>query len=209
MNVLVPSQLKVLQELKEASSNVLLTGMTGTGKKTVMKEFITQLFGVVTVNCLNIQSDKVKQAACLYIPDLAKFIELPEAMNIIEDLLSDSTKQVFITIDVVDSIANQKVTDLISSRNLQVIQTPMITSASEVRAIWRNRIAELNLTNWLKESTDIDYSDYVDALTQYDLRRSYLEQGLYAIDLIAVCHRRALDKTADDIFNGLLNGDFN
>lgn len=209
MNVLVPSQLKVLQELKEASSNVLLTGMTGTGKKTVMKEFITQLFGVVTVNCLNIQSDKVKQAARLYIPDLAKFIELPEAMKIIEDLLSDSTKQVFITIDVVDSIANQKVTDLISSHNLQVIQTPMITSASEVRAIWRNRIAELNLTNWLKESTDIDYSDYVDALTQYDLRRSYLEQGLYAIDLIAVCHRRALDKTADDIFNGLLNGDFN
>lgn len=209
MNVLVPSQLKVLQELKEASSNVLLTGMAGTGKKTVMKEFITQLFGVVTVNCLNIQSDKVKQAARLYIPDLAKFIELPEAMKIIEDLLSDSTKQVFITIDVVDSIANQKVTDLISSHNLQVIQTPMITSASEVRAIWRNRIAELNLTNWLKESTDIDYSDYVDALTQYDLRRSYLEQGLYAIDLIAVCHRRALDKTADDIFNGLLNGDFN
>lgn len=130
-------------------------------------------------------------------------------MKIIENLLSDSTKQIFITIDVVDSIANQKVTDLISSHNLQVIQTPMITSASEVRAIWRNRIAELNLTNWLKESTDIDYSDYVDALTQYDLRRSYLEQGLYAIDLIAVCHRRALDKTADDIFNGLLNGDFN
>lgn len=60
MNVLVPSQLKVLQELKEASSNVLLTGMAGTGKKTVMKEFINQLFGVVTVNCLNIQSDKVK-----------------------------------------------------------------------------------------------------------------------------------------------------
>lgn len=209
MNVLVPSQLKVLQELKEASSNVLLTGMTGTGKKTVMKEFINQLFGVVTVNCLNIQSDKVKQAAHLYIPDLAKFIELPEAMKIIEDLLLDSTKQIFITIDVVDSIANQKVTDLISSHNLQVIQTPMITSASEVRAIWRNRIAELNLTNWLKESTDIDYSDYVDALTQYDLRRSYLEQGLYAIDLIAVCHHRALDKTADEIFNGLLNGDFN
>lgn len=209
MNVLVPSQLKVLQELKEASSNVLLTGMAGTGKKTVMKEFITQLFGVVTVNCLNIQSDKVKQATRLYIPDLAKFIELPEAMKIIEDLLSDSTKQIFITIDVVDSIANQKVTDLISSHNLQVIQTPMITSASEVRAIWRNRIAELNLTNWLKESTNIDYSDYVDALTQYDLRRSYLEQGLYAIDLVAVCHRRALDKTADDIFNGLLNGDFN
>lgn len=209
MTVLVPSQLKVLQELKDASSNVLLTGMTGTGKKTVMKEFINQLSGVVTVNCLNIQSDKVKQAARLYIPDLAKFIELSEAMKIIEDLLSDSTKQIFMTIDIVDSIANQKVTDLISSHNLQVIQTPMITSASEVRTIWRNRIAELNLTNWLKESTDIDYSDYVDALTQYDLRRSYLEQGLYAIDLMAVCHRRALDKTADEIFKGLLNGDFN
>lgn len=209
MTVLVPSQLKVLQELQDASSDVLLTGMTGTGKKTVMKEFISQLSGVVTVNCLNIQSDKVKQAARLYIPDLAKFIELPEAMEIIEDLLSDSAKQVFMTIDIVDSIANQKVTNLISSHNLQVIQTPMIISSSEVRTIWRNRIAELNLTNWLKESTDIDYSDYVDALTQYDLRRSYLEQGLYAIDLMAVCHRRALDKTADEIFKGLLNGDFN
>lgn len=209
MTVLVPSQLKVLQELKDASSDVLLTGMTGTGKKTVMREFINQLSGVVTVNCLNIQSDKVKQAARLYIPDLVEFIELPEAMEIIEDLLSDSAKQVFMIIDVVDSIANQKVTNLISSHNLQVIQTPMIISSSEVRTIWRNRIAELNLTNWLKESTDIDYSDYVDALTQYDLRRSYLEQGLYAIDLMAVCHRRALDKTADEIFKGLLNGDFN